>query len=92
MNAIHQTRRPTNVENVISGSPGLVLCRQGHDQAHDHLKPRAANSYFGTNSTQAGLSAIVMGTELLFGASVNPIQLGILTLIVLITIGHAIKR
>lgn len=39
----------------------------------------------------AALPAIVMGTEILLGASVNPIQLVILTLIVLITIGQAIN-
>lgn len=38
----------------------------------------------------AALPAIVMGTEVLLGASVNPLQLLILALIVVITIGQAI--
>lgn len=40
----------------------------------------------------AALPAVVMVTEILLGASVNPIQLVILSLIVLVTIGQAIKR
>ncbi|WP_233189941.1 EamA family transporter [Corynebacterium sp. J010B-136] len=40
----------------------------------------------------AALPAVVMITEILLGASINPIQLVILSLIVLITIGQAIKR
>ncbi|WP_240944761.1 MULTISPECIES: hypothetical protein [Corynebacterium] len=40
----------------------------------------------------AALPAVVMVTEILLGASVNPIQLVLLVLIVLITIGQAIKR
>lgn len=40
----------------------------------------------------AALPAVVMVTEILLGASVNPIQLVLLSLIVLITIGQAIKR